>query len=66
MSLPKAPIERIIRKAGAERVSDEAIKELRDAVEDLGEDIAEEAISLANHANRNTVKEEDIKMVTEG
>lgn len=66
MSLPKAPIERIIRKAGAERVSDEAVEELRKAVGDLGKEIADEANSLAEHAGRNTVKEEDIKMVTEG
>ena len=64
MSLPNAPIERIIRKAGAERVSEEAVDELREAVEDAGEDIAREAIELAEHADRNTVKKEDIEMAT--
>jgi histone H3/H4 len=39
MSLPNAPVERIIRNAGAERVSEEAVEELKDALEDLGEDI---------------------------
>ena len=61
MSLPNAPIERIIRKAGAERVSEEAVDELREAVEEAGEDIAREAIELAD---RNTVKKEDIEMAT--
>lgn len=64
MSLPNAPIERIIRKAGAERVSEEAVDELREAVEEAGEDIAREAIELAEHADRNTVKKEDIEMAT--
>lgn len=64
MSLPNAPIERIIRKAGAERVSEEAVEELRGAVEEAGEDIAREAIDLAEHADRNTVKKEDIDMAT--
>jgi len=64
MSLPNAPIERIIRKAGAERVSEEAVEELRKAVEEAGEEIAKEAADLADHADRNTVSKEDIEMAT--
>jgi len=62
MSLPNAPIERIIRKAGAERVSEGAVEELKLALEDLGDEIASEAINMASHAERNTVKEEDVDM----
>ena len=65
MSLPNAPIERIIRKAGAERVSEDAVEELRRAVEEVGDEIAQEAIDLAQHANRNTVKKEDVEMATQ-
>lgn len=62
MTLPKAPIERIIRGAGAERVSSEAVEELRDAVEELGLDLSEDAAEMADYADRNTVKKEDIEM----
>lgn len=62
MSLPNAPIERIIRKAGAERVSEGAIEELKFALEDLGDEIASESINMASHAGRNTVKEEDVEL----
>ncbi len=65
MSLPNAPIERIIRNAGAERVSEDAVEELRRAVQEAGAEIAQNAINLANHANRNTVKKEDVEMATQ-
>lgn len=64
MSLPKAPIERIIRNAGAERVSEEAVLELRNALENLSQDISEEAVSIAEHAERNTVQREDVDLAT--
>ncbi len=64
MSLPNAPIERIIRKAGAERVSDGAVAELKEAVERAGEEIAQDASEMADHAERNTITKEDIEMVT--
>ncbi len=64
MSLPNAPIERIIRKAGAERVSDGAVSELKEAVEKAGEEIAQDASEMADHAERNTITKEDIEMVT--
>ncbi|MFB6158040.1 MAG: histone family protein [Candidatus Nanohalobium sp.] len=65
MSLPNAPVERIIRNAGAERVSKDAVEELRKALEDLGEEISRDAIKMADHADRNTVKKEDVKLATQ-
>ncbi|MEA2076091.1 MAG: histone family protein [Euryarchaeota archaeon] len=58
--LPIAPVTRIVRNAGAERVSEEASQELVRLLEEYGEKIAKKAVSLAKHAGRKTVKVEDV------
>lgn len=55
---------RILKKAGASRVSDESAEELRRTVEEIANGIARDAVDMAGHANRRTVKGQDIKMAT--
>lgn len=57
-----AAIHRLIEKAGAERVGDDAVEELRKVLEDLAVKIGKEAIELASHAGRKTIKGEDIRL----
>ena len=51
---------RILKKSGAKRVSDESAVELRRVIEEIAEAIAKNAVALANHAGRKTVKAEDV------
>ena len=59
--IPLAPVERLIKKAGAARASEEAAEELRRILEEIGIAIAKEALSLAQYAGRRTVRREDIE-----
>ena len=59
---PLLPLEKIARKAGAERVSAEALKELKIVLLDISGDIAKNAVDMAHHAKRVTVKREDISL----
>ncbi len=61
-----AAMERILKKAGAERVSKRAAEYLAEILEDIAMDIARQSIALAHHAGRKTVRVEDIKLATQG
>ena len=60
--LALAPMHRICKKAGAQRVSESAARELSKVLEDVGIQIAREAIDFAVHAKRKTIKAEDIRI----
>ena len=55
---------RILKKAGAERVSDESADELRRVIEDVADNIAKNAVDMAAHAGRKTIKGEDVKLAS--
>ena len=57
---------RILKKAGAERVSDESVGELRRIIEDMAVEIAKSAVDMTKHAGRKTVKSEDVKLAAKG
>ena len=59
--LPIAPVTRLMRNAGVERVSEDASQALAEVLVEYGEKVATKAVSLAKHAGRRTVKAEDIQ-----
>ena len=60
--IPLAAMERILKQAGAERVSDKAKVAMKTVVEEIVDKISKDAIRFAEHAGRKTIKAEDIKL----
>ena len=56
-----APMRRLIKKHGDLKVSEEAAEEMRRAVGELAQKIAETAADNAKKDNRKTVLERDIR-----
>ncbi len=64
MEIPLATADRLIRKAGAKRVSEDAAKALAEVLEEYALAVASEAVKLAEHAGRRTVRDEDIRLAS--
>lgn len=55
-------MEKLLRKAGALRVSDRAKETFREVLEEIGEELGKKAIRFSEHSKRKTIKSEDIKL----
>ncbi len=62
MDLPLAPIERIMRNTGAERISEDAVIALAGILREHTEELTEDAVAIAKHAGRKTVTADDIRL----
>ncbi len=60
--MPKAPVARILFKAGAKRVSQSAADTFAVVLTEIAEEIAGKAVQIAKHSGRKTVQEGDIKL----
>jgi histone H3/H4 len=58
--LSTSAVHRLIERAGASRVGDDAVEALRKMLEELAVRVGKEAWELAAHAGRKTVKAEDV------
>ena len=60
--IPKAPVTRIVKNAGAERISKDAEEKIVEAVEAYADKLASAVIDLAKHAARKTIQAEDVEL----
>jgi len=60
--MPLVPFERILKKAGAKRVSKSALIEFSEIIIDYAHDLSAKAAELAEHAGRKTIIGADIKL----
>ena len=63
--LSHSAVERIIKKAGADRISADATETLAVLMEEYGIFLAKEAKKMSDHAGRKTLRGSDIQMAAE-
>ncbi len=61
----RARVEKLIRTAGAYRVSAGAIDRLNVLITDSGMNLAKYSVEISRHNGRKTVKESDIRLASE-
>jgi len=64
INIPMAVAHRIIKKAGAMRVSEDALVEMVSALQEVGLKIGSKAVELAVHANRKTIMAQDVRLAS--
>ncbi len=61
--IPLAPFEKVLKESKKNiRVSESAAREFVDMISEIAKEIAADAAELAEHANRRTILDSDIKL----
>jgi len=61
-AFPNRAVERLLREHTNMRVSEKAVQNLNDHLEDVAEDIADRAATAAQHTDRKTIQGDDIEL----
>ena len=64
MYISKSTAKKILKEAGATRVSDEALAEFYESINKIAYSIASKSVKLAKHAKRKTLEASDIKLAS--
>ncbi len=62
IAISEAASARLLHKAGAERVGDDAADRFAAVLEEIALNIAEHAVRIAEHSGRKTVEGGDVKL----
>ncbi len=62
--LPVAAMEKLLKKAGAPRVSQSGKDALRNVLEEYAEKLGKRAVEFARHSGRKTIKAADVKLAS--
>ncbi|MDY6761744.1 MAG: histone-like protein [Candidatus Nanohaloarchaea archaeon] len=65
MELPLAVIERIMRNAGAERLTEDAVIAMQDSAQSIAEEVVADAAAAAEAAGRDEVSVADVEQALE-
>ncbi|MDY6769534.1 MAG: histone [Candidatus Nanohaloarchaea archaeon] len=65
MDLPLAVVERIMRNAGAERLTEGAVMAMRASAQDIADEVVADAADVARQDGRDTVTVEDVERALE-
>ena len=60
--IPRAPVARLLFKAGAERVSQDAVSAFAEVIHNIAEDIGSKSARIARHSGRKTVQDKDVRL----
>ena len=60
-----ARVEKLVRDAGAQRVSADAVERMNEVISEYGMKIDKYAVEIARHSGRKTLKENDIKLASQ-
>jgi DNA-binding protein len=60
--IPLAAMEKILREVGAQRISEKSKESLQKVLEEKCREVGMLAMRFAMHANRKTIKEDDIQL----
>lgn len=61
-NLPKAPINRMFKQAGGDRLSSDARDLILENVEEYAMSLMKDCVSISRHVGRKTVMAEDVKL----
>ncbi len=61
-TIPKASVARMLMKAGAKRVSADAVDSFTDILTDKAIRISSKAADIAKHSGRKTIHEGDVRL----